>query len=218
MRSKRARSTFRILPLERQDRLEMAVAALLGRAAGAVALDQEQLGLGRILLLAVGELAGQARRCPSRDLRLASRALRAASRAAAASMIFWMMVRAWPGFSSSHSAILSAIRLSSGWRTSEETSLSLVWRAELGIGQLDRDDRGQPLAHVLAGEAHLLALHHAGLLGIIVERAGQRRAEGGEMGAAVALRDVVGEGRGRSRNSCRSTPARPRCRYRRAGR
>jgi hypothetical protein len=39
----------------------------------------------------------------------------------------------------------------------------------------------------------LLALLHAGLLGIIVERAGQRGAEGGEMGAAVALRDVVGE-------------------------
>ena len=31
-------------------------------------------------------------------------------------------------------------------------------------------------------------------VGIIVERPGQRRAEGGEMGAAVALRDVVGEG------------------------
>ena len=108
-------------------------------------------------------------------------------------MIFWMMVRAWPGFSSSHSASLSAIRLSSGWRTSERDELVLGLRAELGIGQLDRDDRGQPLAHVVAGEADLLALHHARLVGIIVERAGQRGAEGGEMGAAVALGDVVGE-------------------------
>jgi hypothetical protein len=34
------------------------VAALLGGAAGAVALDQEQFALGGIALLAVGELAG----------------------------------------------------------------------------------------------------------------------------------------------------------------
>ena len=66
--------------------------------------------------------------------RVSSRALRAASRAAAASMIFWMMVRACWGFSSSHSAILSAIRLSNGWRTSEETSLSLVCDPNFGSG------------------------------------------------------------------------------------
>jgi hypothetical protein len=59
MRSKRARSTFRILPLQRQDRLEIAVAALLGRSACRVTLDEEQFGLGGIALLAVGELAGQ---------------------------------------------------------------------------------------------------------------------------------------------------------------
>ena len=47
------------LAAQRQDRLDAAVAALLGRAAGAVALDDEQLGLGRVALLAVGELAGQ---------------------------------------------------------------------------------------------------------------------------------------------------------------
>ncbi len=47
------------LAAQRKDRLEMAVAALLGRAAGRIALDQEQLGLGGIALLAVGELAGQ---------------------------------------------------------------------------------------------------------------------------------------------------------------
>ena len=47
------------LALERKDRLVVAVAALLGRAAGAVALDQEQFGQSRIALLAVGELARQ---------------------------------------------------------------------------------------------------------------------------------------------------------------
>jgi hypothetical protein len=47
------------LAAERQDRLVFARTALLGRAAGGIALHQEQFGLGRILLLAVGQLAGQ---------------------------------------------------------------------------------------------------------------------------------------------------------------
>ena len=47
------------LAAQRQNRLEFAVAALLGGAAGAVALDDEQLGLGGIALLTIGQLAGQ---------------------------------------------------------------------------------------------------------------------------------------------------------------
>ena len=47
------------LAAQRQDRLVGAVARLLGRAAGGIALDEEQLALRRIALLAVGELAGQ---------------------------------------------------------------------------------------------------------------------------------------------------------------
>jgi hypothetical protein len=48
------------LALERQDRLELAVAALLGRAAGGVALDEVELAQRGVFFLAVGELAGQA--------------------------------------------------------------------------------------------------------------------------------------------------------------
>ena len=47
------------LALERQDGLVLAVAPLLGRSAGRVALDQEELRQRRVLLLAVSELAGQ---------------------------------------------------------------------------------------------------------------------------------------------------------------
>src|SRR5205085_11747924 len=46
-------------PAQRQHRLELTVAALLGGAAGRIALDDEQFGLGRIAFLAVGKLAGQ---------------------------------------------------------------------------------------------------------------------------------------------------------------
>ena len=44
---------------QRQDRLVFAVARLLGRTAGRVALDQEQLRARRVAFLAVGELARQ---------------------------------------------------------------------------------------------------------------------------------------------------------------
>ena len=47
------------LAAQREHGLVLAVAALLGGAAGRVTLDDEEFGLGRILLLAVGELAGQ---------------------------------------------------------------------------------------------------------------------------------------------------------------
>ncbi len=54
------------LAAQRQYGLERAVASHLGRAAGRVALDDQQFRLGGIALLAVGELAGQRgrRRCP----------------------------------------------------------------------------------------------------------------------------------------------------------
>ena len=47
------------LALERQDGLEPPVAPLLGRAAGRFTLDDVEFALGRVALLAVGQLAGQ---------------------------------------------------------------------------------------------------------------------------------------------------------------
>ena len=65
---------------------------------------------------------------------------------------------------------------------------------ELRVVQLDRDHRGQPLAHVLAGEVVVFLLfQQAFVAGVGVERPGQRRAEAGEVGAALVGVDVVGE-------------------------
>src|SRR5204863_4466070 len=47
------------LAAQRQDRLELAIAALFRRASRGVAFDQVQLAERRIALLAIGELAGQ---------------------------------------------------------------------------------------------------------------------------------------------------------------
>src|SRR6185369_11142062 len=48
------------LAADGKDCLGLAVAGLLGRSAGAVALDDEQLGAGGIVIGTIGELAGEA--------------------------------------------------------------------------------------------------------------------------------------------------------------
>ena len=180
------------LAAQRKDRLIFAVAALLGRAAGGVTLDQEQLAQGRILLGAVVQLAGQ--RGDAHHRLAAGLARLAGGLARRGGVDDLLDDRAGVG-----RIFLQPFGQLVGHQAFERLAhlgadqLVLGLAAELGVGQLDRDDRGQPLAHVLAGEVDLLALQDARLVGIIVERAGQRRAEGGEVSAAVALRDVVGE-------------------------
>src|SRR5262249_61037532 len=66
------------LAAQREDGLELAVAALLRAAAGRIALDDEQFGLGRIALLTVGKLArerGDAKRVLARHLARLARGL-----------------------------------------------------------------------------------------------------------------------------------------------
>ena len=124
------------LSAQRQHRLIFAVAALFGGAAGRIALDDEDLGLGRIALLAVGELAGQARDVERALAAVSSRALRAASRACAASTTLPTTTRASCGCSSNHCDRSSLTRPSTTGRTSEETSLSLVCEENFGSGHL----------------------------------------------------------------------------------
>ncbi len=131
--SSRAFSTLRILPRSGRIGLELAVPALLGRAAGAVALDDEQLALGRVPGVAVGELPREAR-LPRGDpsVRVSSRALRAASRACAAWTAFAMSV--WPtaGCSSRNSASFSLTALSTWPFTSELPRRALVCPSNWG--------------------------------------------------------------------------------------
>ena len=57
-----------------------------------------------------------------------------------------------------------------------------------------RDDRGQALTNILAGEVLLQSLEEILGLGIGVDGSGQGGAETREMGAAVPVEDRVGEG------------------------
>ncbi len=80
-------SAFSTLPRSGRMAWNSRLAALLGRAAGGVALDDEQLAVARVGGAAVGELAGQVQAVRHRALALhLSAAAREAVRARAARM------------------------------------------------------------------------------------------------------------------------------------
>ncbi len=66
---------------------------------------------------------------------------------------------------------------------------------ELRLRQAHADHRHQPLAHVIAGDGHfvLLLFQHSRGRSEVVDRARQRRAEPGEVRAAIHGIDGVGE-------------------------
>ena len=71
--------------------------------------------------------------------------------------------------------------------------LGLRLALELRVGELHRDHRGQALADVVAGQVLVLLLQQALVARVGVQRPGQRRAEAGEVRAALVGVDVVGE-------------------------
>jgi hypothetical protein len=71
--------------------------------------------------------------------------------------------------------------------------LVLGLAGELRLGHLHADDAGEALAHVVAGDLDLGLLRELVVLDVLVDDARHRRAQAGQVRAAVALRDVVGE-------------------------
>ena len=144
------------LPAQRQDRLVRAVAAALRRAAGGIALDDEELGGGRVANRAVGELARQEgaveRRLAPRQLaRLPRREPRAHRRnrlvADRARVLRVLLEEARQG------RVDGRLDETLDARIAE---LRLRLPLELRVAQLDRDHGGEPFADVLAVEALLL--------------------------------------------------------------
>ena len=135
--SKRARSTFKIFP--RKGRI-----ACVARLRPCLAEPPAESPSTRKISDRAGSFSEQSASFPGREAtlsitllrRVSSRALRAASRAVAASRILPTMILASAGCSSSHSLSLSPITLSTTGRTSDETSLSLVWDENFGSGTL----------------------------------------------------------------------------------
>src|SRR4051794_14327470 len=181
------------LAAQGQHGLRVAVATLLGRAAGGVALDDEDLAQRGVLDGAVGELARQTRvlegaLAPGEVTRLARRGprLRRGDRLAddlprvggVLLEVLGELLVDDRGDEALHAGV---------------AELGLRLALELRVGELGRDDRGQPLAHVLAGEVLVLLLELALLARIAVERARQGGAEARQVRAALVRVDVVRE-------------------------
>ena len=171
----------------------MPVAPLLGGAACGVALDQEQFGLGGVTLLTVGQLAGQG--CDVHRALAAGQLARLLGGLARGGGVDHLLhdhlaVRGIFFQPLGHLVRHQAFQGLAHFGTDQ---LVLGLRREFGIGQLHRHDRGKPFAHILASERNLLLLERTRFFRIAVECAGQRRAERGQMRAAVALRNVVRE-------------------------
>ena len=150
------------LAAQRQDRLGVAVAALLGRAAGGVALDDEDLGQRGVAHRAVGELAGQRRvlqrrLAPGEVARLARRLARPRGRRPPCVTISPRLGRVL--LEELGQALVDGRLDEALDRRVAELGLGLA--LELRVGDLHGDDRGEALAHVLALEVGVLLLELA---------------------------------------------------------
>ena len=144
------------LAAQGQDRLGAPVAPLLGRAAGAIALDDEELGERGVLLLAVGELAGQRARV---ERALAPHELAGLARRLARPRrlddLLDDLARDARVLLEVRAELFVDDLLDPGLDLGGD-ELVLGLRGELRVLDLDRDDRGQSLPAVVAGERRLL--------------------------------------------------------------
>ena len=150
--------------------------------------------------LSAGSFSWQSASLPGRPAissaplrRVSSRALRAASRARAASTTLPAIARASSGFSSRNSSSFWLTIASTTPLTSLETSLSLVCEENFGSGTLTDSTAIRPSRMSSPDSATFAVLLDAGRFDVVRQRARQRRAEAGEVRAAVLLRNVVGE-------------------------
>ena len=182
------------LAAQRQHRLIFAVAALFGRATGRVTLDDEQFRLGGIAFLAVGELAGQV---GDIERAFAARQLARLARRFAGKSGFHHFGDDRFGFLRMFLEPLAEHFVDQAFDHRPHfrgDELVFRLRREFRVGHFHRQHAGQALAAIVAGEIDLFLLGDAGGFGIAGDLARQRGAEAGEMRAAVALRNVVGEG------------------------
>ena len=159
--SSRAFSTFRILPRSGKNRLEMAVAPLLGGAAGGVPFDDVQFADGRVPGRTVGQLAGQ--RTHFQRVLAAGQLPRLARRLARPGRLHdfsTMLAR--------HGRILvQKLRELLGKQRFDDAAhfavaeFRLRLPFELRFRNLDGDDRRQPFPHVVAGQVGLVVLQQA---------------------------------------------------------
>src|SRR2546423_3565613 len=161
---------------QRKHRLRVAVAALLGRAAGGVPLHDEELGQRRVAHRAVGELAGQV---GVLECGLAREVARLAGGLAGTGGLDRLVddglcLRGVLLEELAEPAIDGGLHEALDRRVAE---LRLGLALELRVLQLDRDDRREALPNVLTLEVLLLLLQEALLARVDVQRPGEGRPE-----------------------------------------
>ena len=140
------------LAANRQNRLGLARAALLGRAAGGVALDDEELRLGRIALLAVGELPGQA---VVRERPLAAREIARLARRRAGARGVENLRDDRPGDARVLLEVVAELLVEDVLHEAAHLAraeLGLGLALELGLRELHGDHRREAFARVVAAE------------------------------------------------------------------
>jgi hypothetical protein len=179
--------------LSGKNRLELPVAALLGRPAGGITLDDEQLAQRRILLRTVGQLAGQ--RPAVQGALPANEVLGFPGRLAGTRGID----RLADDFAGDRRVLFEVGAEGVVHRRLDDTlhlavaELRLGLPFELRIPHLHADDRGQTFPHVVAAERFGVFFEEIVSVGITVDGAGQRGLEAHQVGAAFFGVDVVRE-------------------------
>src|SRR3990167_8488819 len=181
------------LALQRQDRLGLAVTALLGRTARGVPFHDIEFGKGRVFLLAVGQFTRQ----PG-DIQRAFTASH-----------FTSFTRRFTGtrgvdhladygfgfvgvFQQEVGEVLAHFLLDSSFHFAGN-QLVFGLRAELRVRYFYRNDRSQTFTSIVTGGGDLVLLCQTFLLDIGIQVTRQCRTEAGQVGTAVALGNVVGE-------------------------
>ena len=164
------------LALDRQDRLEAPVAALLRRAAGRLAFDDVDLALRGIALLAVGQLAGKA---AAVERALAAHEIARLARRLARPRRIDGLADDPLGDDRVLFEVLTELVVDDRLDDALDlgvAELRLRLAFELRLRNLHADDAGQPFADVVAADAGVLeVLRQVALRGVGVDRARQRR-------------------------------------------
>ena len=181
------------LAAQGQNRLDVSAAAVLGRAACRVALYDKELSQLGVTHRTIGELAGQRRRLE--QALAAGRLARLAGGVARLAGLLGLL----DDLTSGLGMLLEVIGKAVGHDLERQRAhigaaeLGLGLALKLRIGQFDRDNGRQALAHIVAGQVGVFFLEQVLLASVIVNHAGERGAEALEVHAALWGVDVVGK-------------------------
>ena len=175
-----------------QNCLELAVAPLLGGAAGRVTLDNIDFGVGRIAIRAIGQLPGQpaARQCA-----LAHGVARFASGFARPGrhqrFVHAALGHRWIGIEITHQSLVNDGGNDAVDFRVHEFDFGL--RFETRIRQLQAQHADQPLANVIARNGGIFFLQQIAGLRVLVDRPGESAPKAGHVRAPVWVRNRVGK-------------------------